>query len=127
MVDYSSLAGLGKSGRSFVRNQRKIRQSVGEFEWTKANHHRIPVTKYDPALRDANGAYLADKWILFKQIGSAFGDVVLTEAEYLRVERAYINSAIAFLRESGFDSLTVEGIENPRRLRSNLARVQFSL
>jgi len=74
------------------------------------------VTKYDPALRDANGAYLADEWILFKQVGSAFGGVILTEAEYLRVERAYINSAIAFLREGGLDSLTVEGIENPKRL-----------
>jgi len=74
------------------------------------------VTKYNPALRDANGAYLADEWILFKQIGSAFGGVVLTEAEYLRVELAYINSATAFLQEGGLDSLTVEGIENPKRL-----------
>ena len=74
------------------------------------------VTKYDPALRDANGAYLADEWILFKQIGSTFGGVVLTEAEYLSVERAYINSATAFLREGGIDSLTVEGIENHKKL-----------
>jgi hypothetical protein len=74
------------------------------------------VTKYDPALRNANGAYIADEWILFKQVGSAFGGVVLTEAEYLRVERAYIDSATAFLREGGLHSLTVEGIENPKKL-----------
>jgi hypothetical protein len=74
------------------------------------------VTKYDPALRDAHGAYIADEWILFKQIGSVFGGVVLTEGEYLRVEQAYINSAIAFIREGGLNSLTVEGIENHKRL-----------
>jgi len=70
------------------------------------------VTKYDPALRDAHGAYIADEWILFKDIGRTFGGVVLTEGEYLRVEQAYIKSAIAFLREGGINSLTVEGIEN---------------
>jgi hypothetical protein len=74
------------------------------------------VTKYDPALRDANGAYIADEWILFKQVGSEFGGVVLTEGEYLKVEQAYIDSAIAFLREGGLNSLTVEGIENNKKL-----------
>jgi len=74
------------------------------------------VTKYDPALRDARGAYTADDWVLFKQIGSAFGGKVLTESEYLRVEQAYIDSATAFLREGGVDSLTVEGIENRKKL-----------
>jgi len=74
------------------------------------------VTKYDPALRDAHGAYMADEWILFEQIGSAFGGVVLTEGEYLGVEQAYIDSAIAFLREGGINSLTVEGMESHKRL-----------
>jgi hypothetical protein len=74
------------------------------------------VTKYNPALRDASGAYTADEWILFEQIGSAFGGVVLTEAEYLRVEQSYIDSAIAFLREGGLSSLTVEGMENHKKL-----------
>ena len=41
---------------------------------------------------------------------------VLTEGEYLRVEQAYIDSATAFLREGGIDSLTVEGIENHKGL-----------
>jgi hypothetical protein len=74
------------------------------------------VTKYNPAFRDAHGAYIADEWILFKQIGSTFGGVVLTEGEYLRVEDAYINSATAFIKEGGLNSLTVEGIENHRKL-----------
>ena len=74
------------------------------------------VTKYNPALRDANGAYTADEWIQFKQIGTAFGGVVLTEGEYLRVEQAYIDTATAFLREGGLNCLTVGGIENHKRL-----------
>jgi len=73
------------------------------------------VTKYDPALRDAHGAYIADEWIQFEQIGSVFGGVVLTEGEYRRVEQAYIDSAIAFLQEGGLTCLTVEGIENHKR------------
>ncbi len=74
------------------------------------------VTKYDPALRDARGAYIADEWTIFKDIGRTFGGVVLIEGEYLRVEQAYINSATAFLREGGINSLTVEGIENHKGL-----------
>jgi hypothetical protein len=74
------------------------------------------VTKFDPALRDARGAYTADDRVLFKQIGGSFGGKVLTEGEYVRVEQAYIDSATAFLREGGIDSLTVEGIENHKGL-----------
>ncbi len=74
------------------------------------------VTKYNPSLRDARGGYPADDWILFRQIGCSFGGVVLTEGEYLRVEQAYINSATAFLREGGLDSLMVEALENHKRL-----------
>jgi hypothetical protein len=31
------------------------------------NHYRV--TKYDPVLRDASGAYTGDDWIMFEQIG----------------------------------------------------------
>ncbi len=91
-------------------------EACGNLNGLKRIMIEYRVTKYDPALRDARGAYTADDWILFKQIGSAFGGVVLTEGEYLRVEDAYINSAIAFLSEGGLDSLTVEGIENHKGL-----------
>jgi hypothetical protein len=74
------------------------------------------VTKYDPALRDSSGAYLADEWTSFSDIGGAFAGVVLTDDEYRRVEEAYIDAALAFLREGGVHSLTVEGIENHKGL-----------
>jgi hypothetical protein len=62
------------------------------------------VTKYDPALRDARGAYTADEWIQFKQIGSAFGGVVLTEGEYLRIEQAIPSLPLPFFGRADFIS-----------------------
>jgi hypothetical protein len=74
------------------------------------------VTKYNPALRDARGAYVADEWTSVKDIGREFGGVVLTDDEYRRVEQAYIDSALAFLTEGGLTSLRVEGLENHKGL-----------
>ena len=73
------------------------------------------VTKYDPALRGANGEYEGDDWVMFKQIGQTSRGVVLTEQEYKRVENAYVKVALAFLSESGIAALRVVGLENTRR------------
>ena len=70
------------------------------------------VTKYDPALRDAKGAYKRDEWTSFKDIGQSFDGVVLTRAEYERVEDAYVAAALAFLKEAGLSGLVVAGLEN---------------
>jgi len=74
------------------------------------------ITKYDPALRDASGAYTGDDWTSISDIGKSFAGVVLTEAEYLRVEHAYISATLAFLDEAGIPSLTVDELENPANL-----------
>ncbi|MCS5699495.1 hypothetical protein NZK32_10640 [Cyanobium sp. FGCU-52] len=78
--------------------------------------HQFRLTKYDPAHRDCQGAYLREEWTSSAQIGRSFGGVVLTEAEVQRVEEAYAISAVEFLREAGVVSLTVTGLENPRGL-----------
>ena len=70
------------------------------------------VTKYDPALRDADGAFLGDDWISVVEIGETFNGIELTNTEYERVERAYVMTALQFLRDSGIQSLTVSGLEN---------------
>jgi hypothetical protein len=70
------------------------------------------VTKYDPANRDAQGAYTREEWTAVSDIGHAFAGVVLTEPEYQRVEDAYVVAALAFLRESGVRSLIIAGLEN---------------
>lgn len=74
------------------------------------------LTKYDPAHRDRQGAYLLEEWTSSANVGRSFGGVVLTEAAYLRVEEAYVTTAVDFLRQAGVVSLTVAGLENPRGL-----------
>ena len=69
------------------------------------------ITKYDPAGRDDRGAYSRDEWTAYGDIGRTFGGEVLTLAEYQRVEEAYVAAALAFLREAGVETLTVEGLE----------------
>ena len=74
------------------------------------------VTKYDPALRDASGAYTRDEWTSVSDIGQSFGGVVLIRDEYHRGENGYVSTALAFLREAGVSTLTVTGLENSGRV-----------
>jgi hypothetical protein len=76
------------------------------------NEYRI--TKYDPSFRNHAGAYTRDEWISVSDIGQSFAGVTLTREEYERVEGAYVEAAIAFLREAGVSALSVEGLENQR-------------
>ncbi len=69
------------------------------------------ITKYEPALRDARGAYTRDEWMSFGDIGQTFGGQVLSCGEYRRLEDAYVSAALAFLREAEVKALTVEGME----------------
>ncbi len=75
--------------------------------------HEFRVTQYDPAKRDEHGAYQTDEWTMFSQIGEERDGVVLTLPEYERVEAAYIQAALAFVREAGIDALQVCGLEGP--------------
>ena len=73
--------------------------------------YQYRITKYDPNLRDSAGAFTQEQWTSYSDIGSSFENGTLTEQEYLRVESAYITSAINLLRESGINELTVSGLE----------------
>lgn len=74
--------------------------------------YQYRITKYDPSLREAGGAYPVDEWTSISDIGKSFGGVCLTENDYLRVEQAYLGAAAAFLSEARVTALTVIGIEN---------------
>ena len=74
------------------------------------------VTKYNPAFRNELGGYIPEDWTSMSEIGREFEGVVLSEDEYRRVEQAYIDSAFAFLSESGLTSLRVRGLENHQKL-----------
>lgn len=69
------------------------------------------ITKYNPAHRDASGAYLAQEWTSHSEIGHSFGNVALTSEAYQAVEDAYVVVAEAFLREAGVAELAVAGLE----------------
>jgi hypothetical protein len=80
--------------------------------------HQYRITKYNPALRDANGAFKGDDWMACSDVGRAFGGVVLTQAEYQRIEDAYAFAVDSLLRAAKVDSLQLRGLEN--RGNSNL-------
>ena len=54
---------------------------------------------------------------MFTDVGRSFRGVVLTESEYEQVEQAYLQTALAFLVESGLGELTIRGLENPQKKR----------
>jgi hypothetical protein len=72
------------------------------------------VTKYDPAFRIGDGRYTRDDWTMFSQVGHERGGALLTVEEYERVEQAYLDSALSFLRESGVSSMIAQGVENAK-------------
>jgi hypothetical protein len=67
------------------------------------------VTKYDPRRRATDGAYLDDDWTSVDDIGD-----LVTVADYLRVESAYVAAVRAFLDDRGLTHLTVRDLEGPR-------------
>lgn len=77
------------------------------------------VSKYNPAFRDQSGAYTKLEWTFFRQIGQTFSGLLLTSDEYERVEKAYIQAALSFLRESGLLSMRVAGLQDSRKQPPN--------
>jgi hypothetical protein len=78
--------------------------------------HQRRVTKYNPAHRDPSGAYQLDEWTSHADVGKSFNGVQLTEDDYLAVEQAYVDVAMAFLKESQLTELTVRGLEHSAQL-----------
>lgn len=74
------------------------------------------ITRYDPALRDARGAYLGNTWTSISDIGEEFDGVVLTRDEYDRIEEAYVSSVLALANDCGVDRLEVRHLETSEGL-----------
>jgi hypothetical protein len=70
------------------------------------------ITKYDPRMRDASGAYNGSDWTAYSDVGQTFGGRLLTESEYLRTETLYVNTALSLLCAGGIRALTVAGLED---------------
>lgn len=69
------------------------------------------LSKYNPAFRDANGAYARAEWTSFSDVGGSFGGKILTLSDYLRVESLYLDAVEESMRCSGVDSVTLMGLE----------------
>lgn len=80
------------------------------------------VSKYDPKHRDVCGRYLLSDWTSISDIGKEFAGNVLTEAMYHNVETAYLDTAMAFIRECGVAVMHVKYLPDelfpPSRFRS---------
>jgi hypothetical protein len=98
--------------RIWFRNGARLELENGDDRSRVFLRNEFRITKYDPTNRDRSGAYLADEWISKSQIGRSFGGVNLTPTEYQRTEDAYITAAMAFVQESGGDSLRIIALEN---------------
>ena len=72
------------------------------------------ITKYNPALRNPQGHYLAEDWTAFSDIGKTYSSQKLTYKDYMSVENAYVASVVGFLSEAGLSSLRVVELENSR-------------
>ena len=59
------------------------------------------VTKYNPNYRHVKGHFLKEEWTSFDDIGRVFDGEMLTLEKYKNVESAYLQTAMAFLHESG--------------------------
>lgn len=76
------------------------------------------ISKYDPALRDTQGHYLAEDWSFFAQIGQLFNGRRLTYEEYVSVENTYVRSALRFLTDAGLRSLKISELALPNTVFS---------
>lgn len=69
------------------------------------------LTKYDPARRDARGAFLGDDWTSLSDVGRTFEGRVLTPETYARVEQAHVDTVLAFHAACGAPPLRVHDLE----------------
>ena len=64
------------------------------------------ITKYNPTNR-INGVYMADEWTSFSDIGKAFGGTILSQDEYLKTEKAYIDCCIELIEKAKITKLCI--------------------
>lgn len=72
---------------------------------------RYRITKYNPALRDARGAYLPDEWTSCTDIGSSFDGKKLTAQAYLATEKAYLDAIRSIAQYNGCTGFRARQLE----------------
>ena len=69
------------------------------------------LSRYDPALRDANGHYTRDVWTSIGDVGKHFDGAVLMMDAYLEVEAAMVAAVQAFHLDCGRPMLRAVDVE----------------
>ena|ERR1035437_16904 len=90
----------------------------------KVNMSCYRITKYDPAFRNKDCAFIRKDWTAISDIGKIFSNRILTFEEYLLIENKYISSALHFFNEADLKGLCVVGLEQKQIL--NLKEIRFS-
>lgn len=72
---------------------------------------RYRITKYNPALRDAQGTYRPDEWTSCSDIGKTIAGKKLTAQEYLAVENAYIEAIRIVAEQNGCTAFRARQLE----------------
>lgn len=72
--------------------------------------HAYRVTKYDPKLRNDRGAFLREDWTAMSDIGTVVGGRRIRPEDYLGVEDAYVDAAVAMLTTAGVKSLKMSDL-----------------
>lgn len=74
--------------------------------------HEFRVTKFNPALRAADGTYQGSTWTSVADIGKRFSGSDLTAEAYLATEHLYIRAIEEALRLAGLDRLRVTDLDS---------------
>lgn len=72
---------------------------------------RYRITKYDPARRNAQGAYPSDEWTSCWDIGKTIGGKKLSAEGYLAAERAYLDAIRMVAEQNGCTLFRVRQLE----------------
>ena len=85
-----------------IKNIKKLENLIKEKQM-----FQYRVSKYNPELRDENQAYAKEEWTSYSDIGKEFSDGVLSEKEYLKVEKEYIDFIYELFNEFKIEKIKI--------------------
>lgn len=92
-----------------MKLEEKILKRLNSLYWLNRTNE---IVKYSPEGYGLDGTYCKDEWTDFSDIGKIFNGKVFTKAEYIEIERRYIECAIEIISESQCKYLTIGYIDN---------------
>jgi len=72
------------------------------------------ITKYDPKNRNSQGHYLYNHWTEISDVGKTLEGELVTQEEYFRIEKDYVNAVVEILKDSNQEYLRLVGFNQDR-------------